>query len=259
MNYFDFEGARVAYEDLGSGNPVILVHGAVVADPWGKFKPLLARQCRVIAIHLPGFGDSEAVHGKVHDTDLFARALCTLVNQLNLNAAPVIALSLGTVVAVKAAEKGCIRGQLMLAGMPTQTKGLMVKLSHFLPRVILRQLVRVNWIREKILLASLRVNVGRHREEIKWSREFAAKINKTSPEAIADVDYVTAVRQLPGNLDRITNDIRFVYGEYDPQKLGAGAWGLKYTIIKKSGHDVFSDQPQTMFKFVDSRLWPDIP
>lgn len=238
----------MAYEDLGSFDsaqtkPVILVHGAILADCWGKFKTMLAAKYRVIVIHLPGFGGSQVCPNRVHNTDLFARSLCTLVNNLNLNFAPVIGLSLGTVVIIKAAVKGCVKGKLILVGLPTTTRGFMINLTHYIPIFILRQMIKIDWIREKILMASLRVNVGRHGKEWEWSKKFGQMVSQTSPEAIADVDYVKAVKEIPGLLDQVKNEKVFVYGEYDIQKDRADIWGIKYAQIDKSGHDIFSDQP----------------
>lgn len=258
MNYFDFEGARVVYEDTGQGYPVILVHGTLWHQPWGKFRPLLASKYRVISLHLPGYGDSEVVPGKVHDTDLLARSLCRLVQHLQLREFSVIGLSLGTVVSLKAASLGVINGKLILAGMPTQTVGVMVTLSHWLPKIVLRQIAKIAFVREKILMASIRINVGRHKKELHMAKSFSSDINKTSPEAIADVDYVRMVKELPHLISEVANEKIFIYGQYDLQKKGANAWGIKYNIVKKAGHNVFADQPEEVFTLV-TKLLPDTP
>lgn len=257
MNYFEFEKSRIAYDELGSGTPVMLVHGTLWYSPWGKFKYLLASSHRVIAIHLPGYGGSQAVPGRVHDTDLLAKALCGLVDHLGLKNAPLIGLSLGTVVAVKAARTGCVRGKLILAGMPTKTTGVMVWMSHWLPKFVLRKIAKLNFVREKILMVSIRENVGRHRREIRLAGSFKDAVNRTSPEAIADVDYVRLVKELPHTLSEIPNEKIFLYGQYDTQKTGAKAWGISYRVIKKSGHNIFYDQPEEAFRLV-TRLLPGI-
>ena len=258
MNYFLFEGARIAYEDIGHGQPVILVHGTLWHEPWGKFKQFLAKKFRVIVIHLPGYGSSGVVLGKVHDTSLMAQSLCGLVHHLEIPNAPIIALSMGTVVSLKAALTGQVKGKLILVGMPTRTFGVMVILSHILPKLISRNIAKINWVRKKILIASIGMNVGWHKEPINLARKFHTGIDKTSPEAIADVDYVQMVKELPHILSEVTNEKVFLYGQFDVQKTGAKAWGVKYTEIKNAGHDVFSDQPEQMMTLISSRLLPDI-
>lgn len=53
-------GSALAVEETGTGEPLVLVHG-LVADHriWAQIVPALARERRVIAIDLPGFGASE--------------------------------------------------------------------------------------------------------------------------------------------------------------------------------------------------------
>ncbi len=71
---YEFSGAKLNYRVTGSGKPVILLHGSMVADPWGGFEKLLARHYQVYLPELPGFGASETVPGRVHDTQLFGEA-----------------------------------------------------------------------------------------------------------------------------------------------------------------------------------------
>jgi pimeloyl-ACP methyl ester carboxylesterase len=53
-------GARVRFVELGSGPPLVLVHGYLWSRiVWDDVLPLLARRFRVIVPDLPGFGDSE--------------------------------------------------------------------------------------------------------------------------------------------------------------------------------------------------------
>src|SRR3990167_320412 len=116
-SYF-FNNARMGFSVIGKGKPVILLHGSIISNPWYGFEEELAKFYKVYIPYLPGFGSSDAVNGKRHTTDLFADALCTFVNETKQNYTPVVALSLGGVVTVKSAAKGCIRGELILVGMP---------------------------------------------------------------------------------------------------------------------------------------------
>src|SRR5262249_5776173 len=53
-------GARVNYVEMGQGPPVILIHGLSGCwQNWLENIPQLARRHRVIALDLPGFGESE--------------------------------------------------------------------------------------------------------------------------------------------------------------------------------------------------------
>src|SRR5215213_7102096 len=53
-------GSRVNYVEMGQGPPVVLVHGLSGCWPnWLENIPHLAKRHRVIALDLPGFGESE--------------------------------------------------------------------------------------------------------------------------------------------------------------------------------------------------------
>ena len=53
-------GRRICYYDVGSGMPLVLIHGVGGdADQWAFCMPALAASLRVIAIDLPGFGRSD--------------------------------------------------------------------------------------------------------------------------------------------------------------------------------------------------------
>lgn len=55
----DLEGYKVAYIDIGKGEPVILLHGCPFSIfEWHEVAPLLARHFRVIAPDLLGLGDT---------------------------------------------------------------------------------------------------------------------------------------------------------------------------------------------------------
>ncbi|WP_320069498.1 alpha/beta hydrolase [Micromonospora sp. RTGN7] len=60
MTKIEINGANLAYDDTGSGTPVVLLH-AGIADRrmWREQIPALAAQHRVIAVDLRGYGDSE--------------------------------------------------------------------------------------------------------------------------------------------------------------------------------------------------------
>ena len=55
-------GAMLAVEDVGDGEPLVLIHGlATTRAIWTLVIPALARTRRVITLDVPGFGDSEPV------------------------------------------------------------------------------------------------------------------------------------------------------------------------------------------------------
>ena len=85
------------YEDHGTGNPVVLIHGwPLDGHSWEKQEAaLLAAGHRVITYDRRGFGrSSQPSIG--YDYDTFAQDLNTLITQLNLHDVALIGFSMGT-------------------------------------------------------------------------------------------------------------------------------------------------------------------
>jgi pimeloyl-ACP methyl ester carboxylesterase len=95
-------GNHVRYADIGSGTPILLIHGLGGSWQWWlRVMPTLATKNRVIAVDLPGFGESElpAASG-----DLFREQVMTvggLLDQLRIAKALVVGHSMGGLVALQ--------------------------------------------------------------------------------------------------------------------------------------------------------------
>jgi len=85
------------YEDLGAGQPVVLIHGYPLnAHSWERQTPeLLAAGYRVIAYDRRGFGQSSKV-GAGYDYDTFAADLNILLETLDLRNVILVGFSMGT-------------------------------------------------------------------------------------------------------------------------------------------------------------------
>lgn len=88
---------HIHYEDLGSGQPVVLIHGFPLSHrSWEKQTiALLDAGYRVIAYDRRGFGDSSQP-STGYDYDTFAADLDQLMNELDLRDAVLAGFSMGT-------------------------------------------------------------------------------------------------------------------------------------------------------------------
>jgi non-heme chloroperoxidase len=88
---------QLHYEDHGSGQPVVLIHGYPLnGDSWElQAQELLAAGYRVITYDRRGFGDSSKV-GTGYDYDTFASDLNTLLETLDLRDVILVGFSMGT-------------------------------------------------------------------------------------------------------------------------------------------------------------------
>ena len=94
MSYADVNGVRMYYEEHGSGQPLILLHGGLGSgDMYGPILPTLARDRRVITADLQA-------HGHTADADrplrheLLADDVAGLIRHLGLAQADVVFLHL---------------------------------------------------------------------------------------------------------------------------------------------------------------------
>ena len=94
--------ARLSVLEAGLGPPILAIHG--LGGTKGSFLPsvaALAPQFRVIAVDMPGFGDSDKPIGAPYDPRFFAGAGIDLLDALGLDRVHVIGNSLGGRIALE--------------------------------------------------------------------------------------------------------------------------------------------------------------
>jgi non-heme chloroperoxidase len=88
-------GVRMSYEDRGTGDPIIFVHGwGGAGDVWDYQVLDLAPSHRCITIDLRGHGASDKPWG-TYNYDLFVRDLHTLITELDLHEVTLVGWSMG--------------------------------------------------------------------------------------------------------------------------------------------------------------------
>jgi pimeloyl-ACP methyl ester carboxylesterase len=104
MQQAKVRGATLAHEILGSGEPILLIHGVLVAD---AFRPLvqaadLAGRYRVVVYHRRGAGGSDRVAPPFTIGDQAADA-AALVRELGIERAHIVGHSYGAAIALQLA------------------------------------------------------------------------------------------------------------------------------------------------------------
>ena len=101
-HFADVNGQHLYYSVHGTGKPLILLHGGIDPDSYGKNLNELAKRRQVIAVHLQA-------HGRTPDTarpmrsETMSDDIAALIRYLNLRNADVMGYSLGSGVALQTA------------------------------------------------------------------------------------------------------------------------------------------------------------
>jgi len=99
------QGLRMAYDDLGSGFPILFIHGHIFnRSMWSPQVQSLRWRFRTIAPDLRGYGDSERGPDSAFTQESFAGDLARLLDHLSIDRVCVVGLSMGGQIAMEFAR-----------------------------------------------------------------------------------------------------------------------------------------------------------
>lgn len=94
--FVETEGLRIAVRDEGEGTPVLLLHGWPTSSHlWRHVVPPLAEKHRVLALDLPGFGQSDKPLDASYSFRFFDRVLDGALEQLGVDSVGLAVHDLG--------------------------------------------------------------------------------------------------------------------------------------------------------------------
>jgi pimeloyl-ACP methyl ester carboxylesterase len=247
----------LAYDDIGSGLPVVLLHGfPLCRRMWQpQMQALSAAGCRVICPDLPGFGTSQPQPGMV-SMDAYADAVIALLDQLGIDQAVVGGMSMGGYVLLNLAER---YPQRLLAALYLVTRAAADDPAGKVRRVELADQVRggnrtvVPEVFEKLLFAP---------ETLKKRPELVAEVrgwmDAASPEGVAGGllamrsrrDYLELLAELsvPALVIGAARDLAAPPAH--AEVLAAGLPAAELHIIPRAGHMANLEQPETFNRIV---------
>jgi pimeloyl-ACP methyl ester carboxylesterase len=125
LRWVEVDGHRLNVAELGSGPPIVFVHGLGGAwQNWLEQLPDLARDHRCIAMDLPGFGESPMPAEEEVSISGSGRLVVGLLDELGIDEAVVVGNSMGGFVALEVAVQAPERvSKLVLvssAGLSTE-------------------------------------------------------------------------------------------------------------------------------------------
>ena len=124
MSYADVNGLSLYYDEHGSGDPLVLLHGGIGAsEMFAAILDELAAGRRVIAVDLQGHGHTADIDRPLRP-ELMADDIAALIGHLGLDRADVMGYSLGGLVALRTAIQHPARvRRLVLVSIPFRRDG----------------------------------------------------------------------------------------------------------------------------------------
>jgi pimeloyl-ACP methyl ester carboxylesterase len=81
MPYAEFKKIKVKYSDTGKGRVIVLVHGFLCShEVWSELTKVLSKKFRIIAIDLPGHGETPSI-GYYHSMELLAQCIKAVLDK----------------------------------------------------------------------------------------------------------------------------------------------------------------------------------
>jgi pimeloyl-ACP methyl ester carboxylesterase len=111
-----FKKGQIHFSSKGKGRTIILLHGFLESKlVWSETFERLSKSFRVLAIDLPGFGQSDC-YGYVHTMEFMAQSVKAVIDLLKLKRIVIVGHSMGGYVALAFAElyPECVRGLALL-------------------------------------------------------------------------------------------------------------------------------------------------
>lgn len=125
-NYANVNGLKMYYEVHGTGEPLLLLPGAVsgIDTAFGSLIPLLAADSQVIALEFQGYGRTADIPERPLSYEQFAEDVIALLHVLNIKQTAIFGYSTGAGVALQVAmHKPSLVSKLILASATYNSSG----------------------------------------------------------------------------------------------------------------------------------------
>lgn len=259
-------GRRVRVARLGSGPPVVMLHGYPEnLHVWARVAPRLAERFEVRALDWPGLGASDAWSGGATPTAMADR-LVALLDAWGLERAALVALDMGGQPALVAAARHAPRvsalvvmNSLVMGDESTSWEIRVLRryrwnerILRLLPRVVFRRACRTFLPRGERLPAALRAEFWAHfrKPEV---RRFLSRMC---------AGYQAELPRLPAHYARIACPTLVLWGERDShfppvhaRRLSACIPGATLELLRDAGHWMPWSHAEAVAERVDAFLY----
>ena len=242
------EGARISWEEHGSGPPIVLIMGLSFShEMWYRVLPCLTSSYRVILHDNRGVGRSDTPSGPYRIKQM-ARDAVAVMSAAGADKAHVMGASMGGMIAQELALLHPERVASLLLGC-TSHGGILARWPKFVrPRGSIRQSESNRRTRERALIPLLYADstpLERIHEDLDVHRRCAVT-NRGVINQLAGILLWSSYRRLP----RIGVPTLVVHGDQDRlvppangKVVASRIPGAKFQLLPKAGHILMTDQP----------------
>ena len=186
-SYAEVNGINLYYESMGTGRPLILLHGGLGSgEMFGPVRPALAERHQVIAVDLQGHGRTADIDRPI-DIRLMADDIAALIDHLGLEKPDLVGYSLGGGVTLFTAVK-----------YPDKVGRLVVASAHVwrsaIPPEMLAQQAQVNAAAAEFLKDTPMYQL--YQQVAPRPEDFGRLLDKVGEAMAADFDFTEEVRGL---------------------------------------------------------------
>lgn len=248
---------RIAWEAVGSGPPVVLLHGLGYGRwGWGPVVAPLAERFRVVLLDNRGIGESDVPPGPYTAREL-ADDVVVVLDEAGIERAHVVGTSLGGMVAQELALGRPERVEKLVLActtpggpkaypLPARTLALMVQAPLLPPDVALRRFVENALAGPEHVEEITRLRLANPPDLAGWAAQAAAGTSFDAFDRLGEIAAPTLV--LHGTSDAVV----------DPRNaalLAERIPGARVELFPDCGHLFFWERPGRFVELVQDFLW----
>jgi 3-oxoadipate enol-lactonase len=253
MPQVSVEGCEIHYEEFGTGEPVLLIHGlGSRLEDWELQVPLFSQKHRVIAVDLRGHGASAKPPGP-YSMSLFARDVRGVLEAARTGPVHVVGLSLGGMVAFQLAVDApeTVRSLVIVNSAPEVVPRTLREHFALQARRWVLALFGLRTLARRVALMNFpRPDQAVQREQL------AVRLAANDPAAYRATTNAIIGWSVADRIHSIRCPVLFITGDHDytpislKEAYAAKIQGARVSVIVNSRHVTPVDQPETFNRMV---------
>ena len=234
-------GARIAYDDFGSGEPVVFLHAFPLnRTMWAPQTSALAAEWRCLTIDTRGFGESTA--SAPFGVDRYADDVVAVLDHAGVSQATIVGLSMGGYVAFALWRRAPDRVRALVLADTRATADAPDAIVRRRELIALARSNGVNAVADRQLIGLLGKTTRDHRPEVEATAR-AISESATVDGIVGALEALIARPDSTATLPTIVVPTLFIAGEEDvitpPKEARAmhdAVLGSRLEILSRAGH-----------------------